>query len=156
MSIALKTPRIVYVQSYSSVASLASPSMKSSMISKSDSIKIPIKTFFDLLTLTFDLWPWPRYSSTWPKCQYSGQFVCLFGRESGNTHKQTDYVKTITPVADTGCKKWKIFFEISFSVPFLKHPRFITYRYFPLTWSKYEKHKFHSPVGKIFQSCCYI
>ncbi len=35
--------------------SLATPSMKSSMISRRHSIKIPIETFFDLVTLTFEL-----------------------------------------------------------------------------------------------------
>ena len=56
------------------------------------------------MTLTFDLWPWPRYSSTWPPCRNSGRYVCPFIRKrKTNTHTQkdgrTDRAKTITPVA---------------------------------------------------------
>ncbi len=46
---ALKTPHAVSVHSFSSVSSLAS------MNSESHSIERPIETFFDLVTLTFDL-----------------------------------------------------------------------------------------------------
>ena len=40
------------------------------------------------LTYDLDLRTWPRYPSTWPPCQNSGPYVCLFTRES-ETHTQT-------------------------------------------------------------------
>ncbi len=46
-------------------------------------------TFFYLMTLTFDLWPWPIYSFTWPWCQNSSLYVCPFGWDS-ETDRQTD------------------------------------------------------------------
>ena len=83
----LKTPRVVSVQSYSSVAFLAPPSMKSHFI------EMPIKSVFDLVTLTFDLdlWTWPKYPSHWPPCQKFSLSVCLFTGYSGNrlTHTHT-------------------------------------------------------------------
>ena len=63
------------------------------------------------LTYDLDLWTWPRYPSTWPTHQRSGLYVCPFSRESvhrqtdRHTHTHTDYVKTITPIADAGCKE---------------------------------------------------
>ncbi len=30
--------------------------------------------------LTYDLWTWPRYSSTWPTCRIPGPYVCPFVR----------------------------------------------------------------------------
>ena len=70
-----------------------------------------LKTLFDLVTLTFDLylWTWPRYPSTRPTCWILGQYVCPFVQESGNTLTDslthTHDVKTITPTADAGCDK---------------------------------------------------
>ncbi len=52
---ALKTPHVISVQSYSSISSLASPSMKASMNSESHSFERPIETFLDPVTLIFDL-----------------------------------------------------------------------------------------------------
>ncbi len=57
------------------------------------SIEIPIDTFFWPRDL--DLRAWPRYPSIWATYRNSSLYVCLFGRESGNTH--TDDAKTITP-----------------------------------------------------------
>ncbi len=63
------------------------------------------KTYFDLVTLTFDLdlQTWPRYPSTWPTYQN----VCLSGRiwerdrhTDRHTYSLTDDAITITPVAD--------------------------------------------------------
>ncbi len=92
---------------------MASPWMTVSMISKSHSIEMHIEMFFDLVNLTFDLWPWPtnltykldlqtwpRYLFIWPPCQKSSLSVCPFTRYSGmrRTHRHTlDDVKTFTP-----------------------------------------------------------
>ncbi len=40
-------------------------------------------------------WPWPRNPSIWFKCQILGLYVCPFGRESGNTHKDRDTVSKL-------------------------------------------------------------
>ncbi len=76
------------------------------------------------LTHDPDLWTCPRYFSTWPAVWISGLYVCLFGRESGNTHTHTHGhthtcdVKTITPSANMGCKKrlfyWKVWVDLRF------------------------------------------
>ncbi len=53
------------------------------------------------LTYILDLRTWPTYPSTWPSCQKSSPYVCMFGRESEtdtHTHAQTDNAKTITPI----------------------------------------------------------
>ncbi len=86
-------------------SSLCSPIYLSSSIRP----KTPLKHFLTSwpwpLTYDLDLWTWPRYPSTWPTHKKSGPYVCPFSRESGNTHRHTDNVKTITPVADAGCKE---------------------------------------------------
>ena len=57
-------------------------------------LKYPLKRFMIS-------WPWPlpydldlqtrsRYHSTWPTYQNSSLYVCPFGCEIGNTHRQTD------------------------------------------------------------------
>ena len=72
--------------------------------------------FFDLMTLTFDLWPWPRYPSTWPPCRKSRLSVCPFARQSGNrhTHTQTDTQcqnYSTHHVRDVGCNKYSLLFR---------------------------------------------
>ncbi len=79
---ALNTPRIVSLQSYSSVASLSS----ALIISRFVHYWQPRKTFFDLVTLTFDLWPWLRYPFTGPACKNSGR---LGRRVISHTHTHT-------------------------------------------------------------------
>ncbi len=98
----------IFVQSYSSVASFASPPIKSSMIPRYEELN-PQKNFF-----------WPGDLNLWPMTLTFKLDVDIlpldlhvgpFRRESGNrhTHPQTHNVKTITPVADAGCKiyVWK-------------------------------------------------
>ncbi len=65
---ALKTPHVAELLT---VDSSAAPWVKSSMMSNRHLIEIWIEKFFDLVTLTIDLCPWPRYPLTWPTCQNS-------------------------------------------------------------------------------------
>ncbi len=70
-------------------------------------------TFFDLVTLTFDLdlRTWPRYPSTWPPCHNSSPHVCPFGWDSEtDRHTHTDTHTRCQnyythPVRDVGCNK---------------------------------------------------
>ncbi len=68
------------------------------------SVKIPSETFFDLVILTFDLWPWPRYPFTWLTCRNSSPYVCPFGCESGSRQTDTRCQNYYTwNVTDMGC-----------------------------------------------------
>ncbi len=40
------------------------------------------------LTYDLDLWSWARYSSTWPTCQNSSLYVCLFAVRAWQTDTQ--------------------------------------------------------------------
>ncbi len=78
---ALKTPSVVYVQSYSSVAFLVA----ALIISRFIHYWQPKKTFFLtwwpwLLIYDLDLQTWSRYPSTWPTCKNSDLYVCMFDK----------------------------------------------------------------------------
>ena len=97
--IRLETLRVVFLQSHSSDAFLAA---------------LSLRAIDDLAwwhwPLTFDPSSWPRYPSTLPTCWVSGPYVCQLSFDI-ETDRMTDNVKTITPVADVGCKNrvaiWK-------------------------------------------------
>ncbi len=77
--------------SLASVASLASPSTKSSLIPRAIHLICPTpKNFLTWwpcsLTYDPDLRTWPRYFSTWPTCRNSGLYVCPFSHARWNTH----------------------------------------------------------------------
>ena len=71
-------------------------------------VSADLKMLFDLVTLIFDLWPWPL-NLTWISFHltYMPKFrsLCLSVHAGGNTHTHTHNVKTITPVADAGCNE---------------------------------------------------
>ncbi len=120
---ALKTPHVVSVQSYSSVSSFASQSMKASLNFESLSIERPIENIF-----------WPRDLDLWPMTLTykldldilpldlrAKNQDCLFVRSPTrvvtDTHTHTNDVETITPITSetwgviistchTGCNVW--------------------------------------------------
>ncbi len=66
-------------------------------------IEIPIRNFFEQVTLTFDLWPWssicPRYSSPWPTRQNSSLYVSPFGHKSSNTETHTQMMSKLSQLS---------------------------------------------------------
>ena len=95
---------------------LVSSSLQPHWSIKLNKAKDTPNTFFNLVTLTFkldlDILPLDVYAEN----QVS-MSVCSVVRVVTGTHRQTDDVKTITPVADAGCKKlhtlWKLRTEVT-------------------------------------------
>ena len=87
-------------------------------ISKSNSIEVAIKIFFDLVT--FDRPTWPRYPSTWHPCPKSSLSVCLFTCIVTDTHTQTMW-KLLQPTVRKRnyltkmLPTWRYFYDGSFT-----------------------------------------